>query len=148
MKKILGITLLAIASAFIMPAFAQKPAVIASDKAGWHKIGEVTADLKSEKDEIIVLGKDRFKSLKIVVTDQPISITSMVIYYEGGATEDVNVNANLKAGKESQVINLKGEKELNKVSFVFQTVASARNDKAYSEKTTSEKAHVELWGLK
>ena len=138
MKKILGITLLAFASALVTPAFAQKPAVVTSDKAGWHKIGETTADMKSEKDEIIVMGKDRFKSLKIIVTDQPISITSMVIYYEGGMTEDASLNSELKAGKESGIINLKGDRELNKVSFVYKTVANAKNDKS----------HVELWGLK
>ena len=138
MKKILGITLLAFASALVTPAFAQKPAVVTSDKAGWHKIGETTADMKSEKDEIIVMGKDRFKSLKIIVTDQPISITSMVIYYEGGMTEDASLNSELKAGKESGIINLKVDRELNKVSFVYKTVANAKNDKS----------HVELWGLK
>lgn len=138
MKKILGITLLAFASALVTPAFAQKPAVVTSDKAGWHKIGETTAEMKSEKDEIIVMGKDRFRSLKVIVTDQPISITSMVIYYEGGATEDVNLNSDLKVGTESRVIDLKGDRELNKISFVYRTVANARNDKS----------HVELWGLK
>ena len=138
MKKILSIMLLAIAPAFIAPAFAQKPAVMTSDKAGWHKIGETTADLKSERDEVIVLGKDRFKSLKVLVTDQPLFISSMVVYYESGATEDINLNSNMKAGVESRVIDLKGAKEIKKVSFVYKTEANARNDKA----------HLELWGLK
>jgi hypothetical protein len=138
MKKILGIMLFAFASALVMPAFAQKPAVVTTEKAGWHKIGETTADMKSEKDEIIVLGNDRFKSLKVVVTDQPISITSMVIYYEGGNSETVALNADMKAGYETGVIDLKGDKEINKITFVYKTVANSKNDKS----------HVELWGLK
>jgi hypothetical protein len=138
MKKILSIMLFAFASALVMPAFAQKPAVVTSDKPGWHKIGETTADLKSERDEIIVLGKDRFKSLKVIVTDQPISFTSMVIYYEGGTTEDVSLNSEMKAGKEPRVIDLKGDKEISKVSFMYKTVANAQNSKS----------HIELWGLK
>jgi len=138
MKKILSILLLAMAPAFSIPAFAQKPAVISSDKAGWHKIGETTVNMKSEKDEIYVMGKDQFKSLKVIVTDAPIYLSSMVVYYEGGATEDATLSADLKPGAETRVIDLKGTKELKKVTFVYKTAANARN----------EKAHVELWGLK
>ena len=64
MKKILFVLLMC-APAFMFVAHAQKPAVMMNDKAGWHKIGEVTADLKAEKDELVVLGADRFRSIKI-----------------------------------------------------------------------------------
>ena len=138
MKKILSILLLALAPAFAVPALAQKPAVMTNDKAGWHKIGETTVNMKSEKDEIVVMGKDRFKSLKIVVTDHPIYLSSMVVYFEGGTTEDATLSADLKPGAESRVIDLKGTKELKKVTFVYKTAANAKN----------ERAHVELWGLK
>jgi hypothetical protein len=139
MKKILLIIVMfAIVPAFMMKAIAQKPAVMSSDKAGWHKIGEMTASFKSEKDEMMVLGADRFKSIKVKVTDAPIHIASMVVYYESGATEEINVGSDLKMGGESRVIDLKNGGDIKKVSFVYKTVANAKNDKA----------HVELYGLK
>jgi hypothetical protein len=131
--------MLAIAPAFLMKAVAQKPGVVTSDKAGWHKIGETTANLKTEKDEIVVLGADKFKSLKIKVTDAPIHISSMVVYYESGDAQEVNLASDLKAGGESRVIDLKNnDRSLKKVSFVYKTVANSNKDKA----------HVELYGLK
>jgi hypothetical protein len=139
MKKILVTLMLAISPALIIPAIAQKPAVMSSDKAGWHKIGEVTASMKTEKDEIIVLGADKFKSIKIKATDAPVHIASLVVYFESGDPENINVASDLKTGGESRVIDFKGgEREIKKVSFVYKTVANAKNDKA----------HIELYGLK
>jgi hypothetical protein len=139
MKKLLFIVMLAIIPAFITKVLAQKPAVMSSDKAGWHKIGEVTADFKTEKDEIVVLGADKFRSLRIKVTDAPIHIASMVVYYESGDTEEIGLKSDLQAGGESRVIDLKGNtRALKKVSFVYKTVGNSKHDKA----------HVELYGLK
>jgi len=139
MKKILLIVMLAIAPAFLMKTIAQKPAVMSSDKAGWHKIGEVTASLKTEKDEIMVLGADKFKSIRLKVTDAPIHISSMVIYYETGDPQDVKLASDFKAGGESRVIDLtNADRAIKKVSFVYKTVANANKDKA----------HVELYGMK
>jgi len=139
MKKILLIILLAASPMFCITAMAQKPAVMTSDKAGWHKIGETTANMKTEKDEIMVMGADKFKSLKIKVTDAPIHIASMVVYYDSGDSEDINLRLDFSAGTESRVIDLKGgPRTVKKVGFVYKTVANAKNDKA----------HVELYGLK
>jgi hypothetical protein len=138
MKKIL-IVLMLFAPAFIFVAHAQKPAVMMNDKPGWHKIGEVTADFKAEKDELIVLGADRFKSIKIKVTDAPIHIADLEVFYESGDNETISLKSDFKAGGESRVIDLKGtDRALKKVVFVYNTVPNSKNDKA----------HVELYGLK
>ncbi|MEP7264540.1 MAG: hypothetical protein ABI772_08580 [Bacteroidota bacterium] len=136
MKKILlGLFVIAVHSA----AMAQKPAVITSDKAGWQKIGEVTASFKVEKDGISVLGKDRFKSIKLRVTDAPINIYDVEVYYENGETEHLEVKTELKAGDDTRAINLKGNSmEIKKVVFTYKSVANMDSDKA----------HVELYGMK
>ncbi len=119
--------------------FGQKPSVVASDKPGWHKIGEVTADLKTETESIVVLGKDAFKSIKLKVTDAPINIESLQVVYESGEKEDVSVANELTAGTETKVIDLKNSaKEIEKIVFKYKTMPSYKN----------EKAHVELYGLK
>ena len=41
-----------LATLILSAANAQKPAVVVSDKTGWHKIGETTVDFKKEKDEV------------------------------------------------------------------------------------------------
>jgi hypothetical protein len=119
--------------------FAQKPAVVVSDKAGWHKIGEITASFKMQNESIVVWGADEFKAIKLKVTDAPINIERMEVFYEDGSSEQINVTSELKAGAETRVINLKKpDAELNKVAFTYKTLPS------YS----GEKAEIELYGLK
>lgn len=119
--------------------YAQKPAVVTSEKPGWHKIGEVTANFKVDKDAIVVLGADRFKAIKLKATDAPIHIFDLEVYYESGDKEDIQVRQEMKAGEETRNIDLKGySKELKKVVLVYKTVPNMKEDKA----------HIELYGLK
>lgn len=137
MKKILFV--LAVSIFAVGALQAQKPEVITTNKAGWHKIGEAKVNFKTEKDQFIVMGADRFKSLQIRVKDAPIHIEDMEIRYDGGGKEDVQLRSSYKAGSKSRVIDLKNfSSELKSVTFVYRTVPN----------TTSEKAEIELWGLK
>ena len=138
MKKFI-ISILLVLPLFVTNIYAQKPAVMISDEPGWHKIGQLTASFKMEKEELIVMGADKFKSIKIKVVDAPIHITYLEIYYESGDMETITFNTDLKAGEESKVYNLKGiEKELKKVVFYYGTMANQKSDKAT----------VEVYGLK
>src|SRR3954466_12926928 len=112
MKKAILIVCMAFAPAmFIGNVFAQKPGVVTSDKAGWHKIAETTADFGKEKDEILVVGRDSYKALKLKETDAPIHIYNMAVVYgrNGGkeAIASTEVPGDLMAAGESKVIHLK-----------------------------------------
>lgn len=138
MKKALTIILLAIAGSY-GTANAQKPAVMLSDKAGWHKIGETTVNFQKETDEIMVLVADRFAAIKFKVMDAPIDLISLEIYYESGDKQDIKINAPIKAKGESRVIDLNGgERNLKKIVFVYKTLPNHKD----------QKAHLEVWGLK
>jgi hypothetical protein len=120
---------------------AQKPAVVASDKSGWHKIGETTVDFNKDHDEIIVMMADKFSALKFKVTDAPVEITDIDVAFEEGDAQNIKVGFAYKpAGAESRVIDLKGgsERNLKKVTYRYKTMANAKD----------KKAHMELWGLK
>ena len=121
-------------------ASAQTPAVMVSDAAGWHKIAERTVSFKTEKDEIAVIGSDRFSAIKFKVTDASIDLVSLVITYESGDAQDVKVNESIKSPSESKVIDLKGgsERSIKNIAFVYKTVPNSKD----------EKANVEIWGLK
>ena len=137
MKK-LFLVLLVIAAQTQM--LAQKPKVVVSDKAGWHKIGETTVDFKTETDEILVIGANRFQSLKIKVTDAPINLVSMDIYFNKGDMQSVSIGQEFKGTGETKEIALDGSSERNVKRVVFR----------YNTPTASKgkKGHVELWGLK
>jgi dihydrofolate reductase len=139
MKFKIVMVLLLFAGLAANQAMAQDPGIVTSDKAGWHKIGEVKANFKLENESIVVMGADRFKSIKLKVTDAPINIEKVTVYYESGDAEELSVRNELKAGAETRVLDLKGnDRELKKVVFSYKTLPNAKNDKA----------HVELYGLK
>jgi len=166
MKKVILILLMAFAPVlYINSAYAQTPAVVASEKPGWHKISETTADFKKDKDEIMVLGNDMFKALKLKVTEAPIHIYKMTVMYETGADEEVSneeIPGEMMAGNESKVIHLKGaDRDIKKVVFMYRTPGHNKAidadvdlkkdnpaDKTGMSVKKYDKAHVELWGLK
>jgi len=120
-------------------ASAQLPKVVASDKKGWHKIGETTVNFQKETDEVIILVANRFAAIQLKVEDAPINLISAEAYYESGDKQDLKIMGSIKAPGESDVINLNGgERTLKKIVLVYKTIPN------YKDKN----AHVEIWGLK
>ncbi len=118
---------------------AQKAEVVTNNKPGWHKIGETTVSFKADKDALVVLGADKFKAIRIRVTDAPIRVEDLEVYYENGSKEDIQLRSEFKKGSDSRVIDLKGlDRNLKKVVFVYHSLPNWKGDKA----------HVELYGLK
>jgi hypothetical protein len=168
MKKIILAALLAFAPALFMgKVYAQKPSAVVSDKPGWHKMAETIADFNKEKDEIMVVGRDSYKALKLKVTDAPIHIYKMTVVYgaEGGQEEVANTDipGDLMANGESKVINLKNgaNKNIQKVVYMYRSVGHKKAiegnvdldkdhpaDKTGADMKMNKRAHVELWGLK
>src|SRR4051812_26400887 len=117
-----NIILILFAALFNMnAALAQKPGVVISNKAGWHKIGEVTASLKTETESIIVLGADTFKAIKLKATDASVNLLMLKVYYETGEIEEIPVKSVLNAGEETRAMDLK-VKALKKVTFTHQAL--------------------------
>ena len=138
MKKVLLSILLATVG-ICGTTIAQQPAIIVSDKTGWHRIGETTVNFQKETDEIMLFGADRFASIKFKVEDAPIDLVSMEVFYESGDTQTVKINMPIKLKGESRIIDLNGgERNVKKIAFVYKTLPNRKD----------VKAHVELWGLK
>ncbi len=138
MKKV-ALVFVVLFAVLMNSAFAQEPGIMLSNKPGWHKIGEVKANFKMENESISVLGADKFKSILLKVTDAPINIERVQVFYESGEMEEFDVKNELKPNSETRKIDLKGtDKELKKVTFTYKTLPNAKE----------EKAHVELYGLK
>ena len=122
-------------------ASAQKPAIVASDKTGWHKIGETSVDFTREEDEVAVLAADRFAYLKFKVANAPVEIIDIDVIFEQGDKQNIRIGTAIKPeGSESRPIDLKGgaEREIKRIAFRYRTV----------EKGQNQKARIEIWGKK
>jgi hypothetical protein len=136
MKKVTMFVLLAMA---IVYGSVNAQSVVVSDKAGWHKIGSRTIDFKNDKDEITVLGSDKFSSIKFMVKDAPVNLKNVEVYYESGDNQNIAVNSPIGPAMESKAYDLNGsERSLKKISFDYNTLPNIKD----------EKAEIEVWGLK
>jgi hypothetical protein len=140
MKNIKILLFVLLLAANYSKTFAQKPKVVLSDKEGWHKIGETIVNFNTETDEILVIGANRFRSVKIKVTNAPVNLKSFDIYFDKGDKQSVTVGQDIKDPGETRVVQLNGngERVVKKVTLIYKTAAG----------NSGNKAHVELWGLK
>ena len=107
---------------------------------GWQKLGEISVDMTSNRDEMALPSNvDRFNSVKVVVTDAQIDLYGIEVFYNGGNAQIINVGKSIEPGQQSNVYPLRdGQKDLRRIGF------------AYKSNTDSncKKAHVEIWGYK
>jgi len=138
MKKFFLIVLLAVTT-FGFSAFAQKVAVETNDNPGWHKIAQTTADLKKDRDEVMVVGADHYQAIRLKVTDVPVEITDFTVIYENDTKQDISVKTLIKPGDETRVIDLDGkDRAIKKIVLMYKSVPNAEHDKSV----------IEIWGRK
>ena len=113
---------LAMAVALVAAAWGTLPsAAAANDQAisnprgspsgSWVLIGQTQASHSADHDSITVVGKhDNFRRLKLKVTGASLDMARMVVTYDGGSPERIELRQHIKQGGESRVIDLKGGK--------------------------------------
>lgn len=89
----------------------------------WRLIGTVQANFKADHDAIHVQGPyDNFRKLKFKVTDAPLNLMHMVVTYDNGAPDKIEIRQNIAQGGESRVIDLQGGKRsIRKIEFWYDT---------------------------
>src|SRR6185295_4752112 len=112
-------------------AMGQKPAVMTSDKAGWHKIATNHVSYKTDRDEVVVLGKDHFKGLTLVAKDAPVDMLAFDVYFEGDKTpQKFELLSDMKVNEESKEFLLEGnQKAISKIVLVYKTIPVMKNEK-------------------
>jgi hypothetical protein len=139
MRKLINLGLMVSGILVSTLAFAQKPAVVADSKPGWHRIGGLQADFKKQNESIHIMGNDEFTALKLKIVDAAIHIERMQIFYESGDMENIDVKSEMTAGESSGALQLKyAGRDISKIAFTYHSVG---ND-------NSKKSEIEIYGLK
>jgi len=69
----------------------------------WEKLGKVTATHGADHDKIKVEGRnDDFRKLKFKVTDSPLNMHKVVVTYDSGAPESLDVRENIARDSETR----------------------------------------------
>jgi hypothetical protein len=106
--------------------------VIAGNSNGdWVKLGSVNAGHDADHDRITVAGPyDNFRKLKFKVRNSPLNMHRVLVTYDDGAPEMLDVKENLAAGAETRVIDLHGGKRsIRTIEFWYETKGN-KGDKA------------------
>lgn len=81
--------------------------------------------------------RDDFRQVRLHVTDAPVRILDMKIYYDNGDVQDVKLRAVIPQGGDSRVIDLRGGvRHLKKIEFWYKPGARGRKGRA----------RVAVWG--
>lgn len=89
----------------------------------WAVLGRVTASHKADHDRIRVVGRgDDFRRLKFLVKDAPLNIHRIVVTYDRGGAEALDVRQTIRKGGESRAIDLRGGKRsIHTIEFWYDT---------------------------
>lgn len=89
----------------------------------WVKLGRVTATHSVDHDRIRVDGRnDDFRKLKFRVSDSPLNLHRIIVTYDSGAAERLEVRQNIPKGGETRDIDLQGGKRsIRSIEFWYDT---------------------------
>lgn len=81
---------------------------------------------------------DDFRQLKLKVTDGPLKMYDMKVYFDNGTVQDVSIRIRIPQGGESRVIDLDGGlRHIKKIEFWYETKGFRKG-----------RARVAVWGFK
>ncbi len=95
--------------------------------ASWHKLGTRTVNYGLDHDKIMVTAKDgAFTALKVDVSGN-LNMHKMKVNYANGQSERIPIAYNFRRGRDSRLIDLKGNKRLiRSVDFWYDTKNRSR----------------------
>jgi hypothetical protein len=102
----------------------------------WEVLGSRSVRYGTDHDVISVSSDKWYKGIYFKVTDAPIKINDMKVYFDNGDKFDVSIRGMIKQNGHSRTIELPGgERRITKVEFSYETMGSNRGT-----------ANLTLWG--
>jgi hypothetical protein len=94
-----------------------------NEQGSWVRLGKVTASHTADHDKIKVEGRnDDFRKLKFRVTDSPLNMHKIIVTYDNGGSEHLDVRENIARGGETREIDLQGgQRSIRSIEFWYDT---------------------------
>lgn len=108
-----------------------------SNAGDWFFLGDKTVGFGVDHD-VIHFGnwRDDVRQLKLKITDGPLKMYDMKVYFDNGSVQDVQLRSRFNQGSESRVIDLDGGlRHLTKIEFWYETKGFKRG-----------RSRVAVWG--
>jgi Protein of unknown function (DUF2541) len=119
---------------FSAPVLAQQVSRPRAGAAGeWRVIGTTRASHAADHDTLVVAGPfDDFRAIKFKVTGAPLNLHRVVVTYENGEPDRLDVRHNIAQGGESRTIDLRGagKRRIRRIDFWYDTKGLANREAA------------------
>ena len=94
---------------------------------GWRNLGTKTVNYRLDKDVLDVQLRDgTFQQLKFVVRGGALNMHKVVVHFENGGQQEIELRHNFAPRSSSRIVDLKGNNRLiEKISFWYDTVNSS-----------------------
>ncbi len=103
------LTLILIAAAAIASADVKVNQPRPGAPGQWRLLGRTTANHSADHDVVVVAGPyDNFRALKFKVTGANLNMQHMIVTYDSGGVERMDVRQNIPESGESRVLDLRG----------------------------------------
>ncbi len=83
--------------------FAQKDI---DDTLHWVKLGETIVNYENDRNEIIVISKEKFSELHFIVKIAPVEIEDIVVFYKNGDQQNFPIKESIKSEGFSRKLEL------------------------------------------
>ena len=117
--------------------FATAFAPVKKNAGDWRYLGDKSVGFGVDHD-VIHFGNwsDDVRQIKLKVTDGPLRMYDMTIYFDNGTTQNVALRSKFAQGSESRVIDMVGGlRHLTKIEFTYETKGFLRG-----------RSRVAIWG--
>ena len=121
----------------LVAGLAITPAIALADD--WKLLGKRMVGIALDRDTIpVTLLQGTFRHIKLRVKDNNVFVRSVVVTYGTGISDNIPVNAQIRAGDESHPLDLRGgDRVIKRVTIYYRPTNNS-----------NVKATVELWGLR
>lgn len=110
-----------------------------AQNGGWRFIADKWVSFGVDHD-VILTGNvnDDFRKLKLRVTDGPLKMYDMKVYFDNGSVQDVSIRSHIRQGGETRVIDLDGGlRHIQRIEFWYETKGFLKG-----------RSRVAVWGFR
>jgi len=97
---------------------------------GWQTIGTTQLKFTADHEGIIVKAPNNsFQSIKLKITGAALRLIKLVITFDSGAPDNIELINNIPNGGESDVINLSGidDRKIKRIDFWYDTQGASQS---------------------
>jgi hypothetical protein len=131
-STVLTVSTLALSLTVLVTASIQAQKVVvphAGAVGQWKVIGTVTANFTADHDSLVVKGPfDNFRKIKFKVTGAALNLHRLVVVYDNGEPDKLDVREDIAQGGESRPIDLRGigQRSVRRIDFWYDTKGTMR----------------------